>query len=181
VHLSRLSRRQLRDLWVIQELVRQQHQMHRERTHAVAGWIVSLSQPHVRPIVRGKPAEPVEFGEKLSVSVVDGLCYVDRLSWVNYNESADPVGQVESYRARYSHYPASVHADKVYRTRDNLRYCQNRGIRLSGPALGRPSKDRLRSQALRRQQRLDERTRGQVRGWQAQVQPGSGHGEAGSD
>ena len=56
VKLSRLSRRQVRDLWVVQELVRQQRQMHRERTHAVAGRIVSLSQPHVRPIVRGKLA-----------------------------------------------------------------------------------------------------------------------------
>jgi hypothetical protein len=68
--LERLSRRQLRNLWVVQELVRQQQMMHRERTHAVAGRIVSLSQPHVRPIVRGKLAEPVEFGAKLSESVV---------------------------------------------------------------------------------------------------------------
>lgn len=51
VELSRLSRRQLRDLWVVQELIRQQQHMHRERTHAVTGRIVSLSQPHGRPIV----------------------------------------------------------------------------------------------------------------------------------
>jgi hypothetical protein len=164
VKLSRLSRRQLRDLWVVQELVRQQHQMHRERTHGVGGRIVSLSQPHVRPIVRGKLAEPVEFGAKLSVSVVDGYCYLDRLSWDNYNESADLIAQVERYRDRYGHYPASVHADKVYRNRENLRYCQERGIRLSGPALGRPSKDRARSRLQRRQQRLDERVRVEIEG-----------------
>jgi IS5 family transposase len=164
VQLSRLSRRQVRDLWVVQELIRQQHQMHRERTHAVAGRIVSLSQPHVRPIVRGKLAEPVEFGAKLSVSVVDGFCYVDRLSWDNYNESTDLIGQVERYRARYGHYPSSVHADKVYRSRDNLRYCQKRGIRLSGPTLGRPSKDLERSRSQRRQQRLDERVRVEIEG-----------------
>jgi IS5 family transposase len=164
VKLSRLSRRQLRDLWVVQELVSQQQQMHRERTHAVAGRIVSLSQPHVRPIVRGKLAEPVEFGAKLSVSVVDGYCFLDRLSWDNYNESGDLIAQVERYRDRYGHYPASVHADKVYRSRENLRYCQERGIRLSGPALGRPSKDRARSRFQRRQQRLDERVRVEIEG-----------------
>jgi len=164
VKLSRLSRRQLRDLWVIQELIRQQQHMHREQMHAVTGRIVSLSQPHVRPIVRGKLAEPVEFGAKLSVSVVEGFCYVDRLSWDNYNESGDLIAQVERYRARFGHYPASVHADKLYRTRENLRYCQERGIRLSGPALGRPSKDPTHSRSLRRQQRLDERVRVQIEG-----------------
>jgi hypothetical protein len=106
----------------------------------------------------------VEFGAKLSVSVVDGYCYLDRLSWDNYNESADLIAQVERYRDRYGHYPASVHADKVYRNRENLRYCQERGIRLSGPALGRPSKDRARSRLQRRQQRLDERVRVEIEG-----------------
>lgn len=164
VELSRLSRRQLRELWVVQELVRQQQQMHREGTHAVAGRIVSLSQPHVRPIVRGKLAVPVEFGAKLSVSVVDGFCYVDRLSWENYNESGDLIAQIERYRARHGHYPASVHADKLYRNRKNRMYCKDRGIRLSGPALGRPTQDRARSRSLRQQQRLDERVRVEIEG-----------------
>lgn len=30
---------------------------------------------------------------------------------------------------------------KIYRNRENIRYCKERGIRLSGPALGRPKKD----------------------------------------
>ena len=32
-------------------------------------------------------------------------------------------------------------ADKIYRNRDNLRFCKQHHIRLSGPALGRPKKD----------------------------------------
>ncbi|HEY9883764.1 MAG TPA: transposase, partial [Thermosynechococcaceae cyanobacterium] len=36
------------------------------------------------------------------------------------------------------HYPESVHADQIYRTRANLQYCRERGIRLSGKPLGRP-------------------------------------------
>jgi hypothetical protein len=109
-------------------------------------------------------AEPVEFGAKLSVSVVEGFCYVERLSWDNYNESADLSQQMERYRDRYGHYPASVHADKVYRNRDNRMYCKDRGIRLSGPALGRPSKDRSRFRFLRRQQQLDEWVRVEIEG-----------------
>ena len=52
-----------------------------------------------------------------------------------------------------------MHADKVCRSRENLRYCQERGIRLSGSALGRASKDREGSRSQRRQQRLDQRVR----------------------
>ena len=33
----------------------------------------------------------------------------------------------------------------IYRNRENLRYCKERGIRLSGPALGRPKKGEERN------------------------------------
>jgi hypothetical protein len=52
-----------------------------------------LTQPHVRPIVRGKAGTPVEFGAKLSASYVNGYVYLYRLSWDNYNESGDFKGQ----------------------------------------------------------------------------------------
>ncbi len=43
--------------------------------------IISLYQPHACLIVRGKPQGLAEFGAKISVSLVDGLSSVDRLSW----------------------------------------------------------------------------------------------------
>lgn len=46
----------------------------------------------------------------------------------------------ERFQEREGHYPARILADKIYRNRDNLSYCKERGIRLSGPALGRPQK-----------------------------------------
>jgi hypothetical protein len=49
--------------------------MYVNRCHRISGRIVSISQPHVRPIVRGKPAAPVEFGAKLSASLVDGAVF----------------------------------------------------------------------------------------------------------
>ena len=48
---------------------------------------------------------------------------------------------VERYRLSHGFYRASVHADRIYRTRDNIRYCTQCGIRLSGPRLGRPPKN----------------------------------------
>jgi len=136
--LVTLPAKRYRQLLVIQELYRQQLWMYTHRCQRIADRLVSLSQPHVRPIVRGKAGTPVEFGAKISVSLVDGVSFVDRISWDAYNESLDLVQQIEAFRRRFGHDPASVHVDKIYRTRENRRYCDSRGIRLSGPPLGRP-------------------------------------------
>lgn len=69
---------------------------------------VSISQPHVRPIVKGKAGTET----KISVSFIDGFCFIDRLEWDNSNESSDLAGQIEAYKKRYGYYPNSVHADK---------------------------------------------------------------------
>lgn len=164
VGLLGLSRREYRDLLVIQELVRQQEYLHKNRTHVVSHRIVSISQPHVRPIVRGKLSAPVEFGAKISVSVVQGFCFVDRLSWDNYNESTDLKGQIEMFKDRFGHYPVSVHADKVYRSRGNLQFCKSLGIRLSGPALGRPKRNIKALKAQIKQQHQDEADRVEIEG-----------------
>lgn len=139
--LIHLSRRQYRNLLVITELFRQQQSMYDRRSRRVDDRIISLSQPHLRPIVRGKAGCDVEFGAKISLGLVDGYNYVDRISWDNYNESHDLTDQVESYRKRFGFYPESVHADKIYRTRANRHWCKARGIRLSGPPPGRPRKE----------------------------------------
>lgn len=138
--LRLLTKRMYRNLLVVQELYRQQLWMYENRSHKIADRIVSISQPHVRPIVRGKAKSNVEFGAKISVSLVNGFSFVDRINWNNYNESGDLESQIESYRNRFGFYPKSVHADQIYRTRKNRRYCKRNGIRLSGPPLGRPKK-----------------------------------------
>ena len=57
-------------------------------THSVENRIVSISQPYIRPIVRGKAKSPVEFGAKLDMSVDEnGMCRIEKLSFDAYNES----------------------------------------------------------------------------------------------
>lgn len=166
--LMDLSRKQYRDLLVISELYRQQRWMYDHRSHQIQDRIVSISQPHVRPIKRGKAGSDTEFGAKVSVSLVEGYGFVDRTSWDNFNESQDLQEQVETYKRRFGFYPESVHADRIYRTRANLRYCKKHHIRLSGPRLGRPPKvtpenaDQLRFAAL--QARQDELERIPIEG-----------------
>ncbi len=138
--LVHLDKRQYRNLLVIKELYHQQLWMYENHTHKIADRIVSISQPHIRPIVRGKAKSNVEFGAKVSLSLIDGFSFVDRIDWNNYNESGDLIGQIENYRKRFGFYPKSVHVDQIYRTRENRRYCKGHGIRLSGLPLGRPKK-----------------------------------------
>ncbi len=89
-----LSKRQYRSLLVIKELYRQQLWMYENRTHKIADRIVSISQPHIRPIVRGKAKSNVEFGAKVSLSLIDGFSFVDKIGWDSYNESGDLIGQI---------------------------------------------------------------------------------------
>ena len=53
----------------VQKLYEQQKYMFDNNTHRVDGRIVSISQPYIRPIVRGKAKSPVEFGARYDVSI----------------------------------------------------------------------------------------------------------------
>ena len=64
------------------------------------------------------------------------------------NEATFLKAVIERYHLRLGHFPQRVLADKIYRNRENLRFCKEHGIRLSGPALGRPRKDDTRDKKL---------------------------------
>ena len=126
----------------LQALYAQQQYMFTNNTHSVENRIVSISQPYIRPIVRGKAKSPVEFGAKLDLSVDEtGMCRIEKLSFDAYNESAVLKTAIANYRERTGHYPERVLVDQIYRNRENISYCSNLGIRLSGKKLGRPKKD----------------------------------------
>lgn len=127
--------------WVIQQLYQQQREMYDSNSRRCDDRIVSISQPYVRPIVRGKQSKPVEFGAKLSASLNgDGVACVDHLSWDAFNEGGDLKNQVKSYYQRHGHLPEVVIADPVYGTRANRSYLKQQGIRFAGKPLGRPPK-----------------------------------------
>ena len=122
------------------KLYEQQQYMYDNKVHSVEHRIVSISQPWLRPIVRGKVKEPVEFGAKFDLSLDnEGYGRIEKISFEAYNESAGLIEAVERFRERTGYYPERVLADQIYRTRENRNFCKERGIRLSGPKLGRPS------------------------------------------
>ena len=136
-----LSKWQRERLAVIRTLYAQQREMYESGSTRIDDRIVSLSQPWVRPIVRGKQNAPVEFGAKVGMSDIDGFLRIEVISWDAFNECRTLQDSVEAYRKAYGHYPERVLADTIYRTRDNLRYCKEHGIHLNGPRLGKPPKD----------------------------------------
>ena len=124
-------------LQVIPVVYAQQKQMFESGTRTCEDRIVSLQQPHVRPISRGKRPNPTEFGQKLHLSVVNGFTYLEQTSWNNFNEGNDLIPTAEEYKRKFGVYPSAILADQIYQTRKNRAYCSEHGIRLSGPPLGR--------------------------------------------
>ncbi len=125
--LKNLSKRQQNLLETIKKVYEQQRSMWENKTQSVPQRIVSLTQPHIRPIVRGKAGKPIEFGAKLSVSCVDNYVFLDRISWENFNESCHLKEQVEKYKETFGYYPESLHVDKIYRARENRNWCKESG------------------------------------------------------
>ena len=149
-------------LLVVTEVYRQQRTLIENNQQSISDRIVSLNQPHIRPIIRGKAGKNVEFGAKISASYFDGYVFLDRISWDNFNESADLKAQIEAFKEYTGYYPESVHVDKIYRTRDNRAWCKERGIRISGPPLGRPPVNI--SKETKKQALDDEKIRNSIEG-----------------
>jgi len=137
---KQLSERDMERLSTIKTLFEQQLYMFTNRTHTVKDRIVSISQPWVRPIVRGKAKAKCEFGAKLDISVSNGFVRLEHSSFDAYNESENLIEIIERYKEREGRYPERVLADQIYRNRDNLNFCKDRKIRLMGKPLGRPPK-----------------------------------------
>lgn len=120
-------------------LYEQQKYMYDNQMHTVEHRIVSIAQPWLRPIVRGKVKALVEFGVKLDLSIdSEGYSRIEKISFEAYNESRSLMGAIERFKERIGYYPERVLADQIYRTRENRAFCKGHGIRLSGPKLGRP-------------------------------------------
>lgn len=127
-----------KQIWVINAMWDQQWNMFINHTHRCKDRIVSISQPHVRPIVRGKQAAMVEFGSKLGLSLFDGYLKADHISWDAYHEAQDLIQQAENYKTLLGYYPEIIMADKLYATNDNRKWCAEQGIRLTATPKGKP-------------------------------------------
>ena len=117
--------------------------MYDENKRRVDYRIVSIHQPHVRPIVRGKQGKNVEFGAKINVSLQNGYATIDQFSFEAFNEGGYLIEQVEKYKKLHGHYPELVQTDGIYMTQQNRKFLKDNQIRHTGKPLGRPPKEQL--------------------------------------
>lgn len=111
---SLLANHEQHTLNAIFEMYAQQQEMLSNGTHTCANRIVSIFQPHIRPIVRGKAKAKVEFSAKIGVSIYNGYSFVDHHSWEVYNESSDMELHIRLFEQRFGCLPATILADKIY-------------------------------------------------------------------
>ena len=161
---AKLTETQKDRMNLVTTVYEQQRLMFESGTHSIPRRIVSLTQPWVRPIVRGKPHASTEFGAKLHISLVDGYARIERLDFEAYNESEDFWKALSRYHDRYGRWPERILAGKIYRNRQTLSFCKEHGIHLSGPALGKPPKNQELSRLLKKQECQDACDRSIVEG-----------------
>lgn len=155
--LPEMSKKEYRNWLVLQQIYRQQGEMYKDKRRKIADRIVSLHQPWIRPIKRGKAGADTEFGAKLNASQTNGLIRVDRIDYNNFNEALGLKDQIESYRTRFGYYPEDVLVDKIYLNRKNRKYLKDNGIKHYGPQLGRP-KEMSHSEKQKRKKKQNKRS-----------------------
>jgi len=141
-----LTERQLQRLETIEKVVVQQKEHLADPKKSIPNRVVSLRQPWVRPIVRGKAGAPTEFGQKLALSIVDGFAFIEVQSFDAFNEGITLIASAERFHAQHGHWPEAIQVDTIYRNRENRRFCKEHKIRISGPRLGRPKENEAQAQ-----------------------------------
>ena len=156
--LDGLRKYEKRTMRAIITMYHQQNEMFKLGTHSCSDRIISIFQPHLRPIVRGKTKTPTEFGSKIGVSVVaGGYTFVDHYSWDAHNEASDLRLQIELYKQRFGCLPTKIYADKIYMNRENRQLMKDLEIEAMGKPLGRPPKDQDKEHEIRMAKSVSQR------------------------
>jgi len=159
-----LTHAEQRMFWIIRTAYTQQKMMYDTNTHSCSDRIVSIYQPHVRPIPRGKTKAQIEFGSKLGISLDQGFARINTLSWDAYYEGSDLIKQVEAYKELHGHYPELVQVDKIYAPRENRWWLKERDIRITAPPLGRKPAKSKQSYYQKRKARKEAAERNHIEG-----------------
>jgi len=159
-----LDPRQQEQLQFLKELYAQQQELYQNKRSRISHRIVSVHQHWIRSTIRGKQTAGIEFGAKIATNKEDGYVRIEHFSWDAFNEAQTLQRSCKSYKAHHGHYPDRILADKIYRNRKNLRYCEQRGIHLNGPKLGRAPKDKQLYDEQKRQKRAEAGERNAIEG-----------------
>lgn len=104
--------------------------------------VVSIDKAHIRPIVRGKEKKLVEFGAKVHKLQIDGISFIEHLSFDAFNEGVRLKDTI--FRAQQlTHQKVKLlGADAIYATNENRKFTTQKGIQTDFKPKGRPGKHR---------------------------------------
>jgi len=126
-HKLSLSGKQQKKLQSIDIIYEQQHSKLYGNTGQIKDRIVSLSKPYIRPIIRGKETKGVEFGAKVNVLQVDGINFIEHLSYDAFNEGTRLQAGIWLQQRLFGKCTHQS-ADRIYATNANRSYCSAHNI-----------------------------------------------------
>lgn len=147
-----------RRLSVIRKAFKQQKQLFAGRKD-VRDRIVSIDRHYVRPIVRGKETKPVEFGAKVNNIQVDGISFIEHLSFDAFNEGIRLKECINLQQRLMRRKVTAVAADSIYASNANRKFCTEKGIATSFVRKGRAAKDEELRRILRSELSRERATR----------------------
>lgn len=110
--------------------------------------IVSIDKPYIRPIVRGKEKKPVEFGCKVHKLQIDGISFIEHISFDAFNEGIRLQKTIWKAQQLTKKKVKILGADAIYANRANRDYVKKREIKTDFKPLGRPGKNRKQKDQL---------------------------------
>ena len=149
-----LTAREKSDMGIITRMYRQQknHFQNNDSRESIPNRIVSLSKPHLRSIVRGKEVKSVEFGAKVNNILVDGISFIEKLSFNAFNEGTRLVHCLKMHKKLFGVEAKKVGGDTGYAGTKNRDYCKANGIQTSFVKRGRPFGEKKKEKDLVRKE-----------------------------
>jgi hypothetical protein len=130
----------LERLKLIQKVYDQQLFHYENPGESVPNRIVSLYKPYLRPIVRGKSSKGVEFGTKVNTWQVDGINFIEHLSFNPFHEGIR-LKQGIAFHTKHFGKPSQIAADRIYATNENRSHCKALEIQTNFVPKGRRTQD----------------------------------------
>ncbi len=121
--------------------------------------IVSVDRHYVRPIVRGKETKSVEFGAKANNIQIDGISFIEHLSFKAFNEGVRLKDCIRMQQKLMNVRVRCVAADSIYANNANRKFCTKYGISTSFVRKGRAAKDESLRKVLRSELSRERATR----------------------
>ena len=138
---------------IITKVYRQQknHFNSNDPRESIPDRIVSISKPYVRPIVRGKEVKNVEFGAKCNNILVDGISFIEKLSFNAFSEGTRLAHCIKMHNRLFKVDVKKIGGDTSYAGTSNRDLCKELGIQTSFVKRGRPSAEKKEKDFVRQE------------------------------